>query len=862
MLVSYARLRSRYATYCHDHERKMNTRPLISPGDLEDSFLAATAENTGKGIESCALLCGIISDEVTRLTHLVLPRQRGTENTVEMLEDVDVDLCVMSEGLSILGWIHTHPTQTAFLSSVDIHTQFGYQRLLPEAVAVVCAPQFGCNKWLRLTEQGMKITADCPFRGFHQHVSKAKLFGPALNITFDSSRVQIFDFRTVNSVAPGTTTPDNRAGASQVERADAMALAGTALQPTAHHGEHTGTAVHQPSPEPKQPAAQGMSPGGVQSPPPQDQAPARARGPLSKLRRTAVKLEKNRSHQVFLETCKDKGYIPRGFRLKWKCHFDESDSNIQEILNEASLKLVSACVILAGEKIQRLEQEYSHLLGLVKSTTDQDGGKTIDAIIASDTEKTRASNRKVKNKKLQRIQPRQSMESGTSEPKPIPIEVVNMSKRTLSSSELSLLTRGLSFAPSRKQTVAQLTADLKEWERLMRLREYWYDNRNAAHPAAGAPDDDSKYKQSRWVPPRGREPWLDMYLDEVTASVLRETKTRGTGNLSKDEEAALLSLIQDDSIVIRPADKGSSIVIMNTEDYLAKLDEEVGDTTTYQPVSSDQTSQVHKRVRRIVDDLARNGHIGPHQKAYLLPARPQPGHLQGNPKLHKPGAPLRAIISGRGHATERIAEMAEEQLRAHVEHQPSYVRDTSDFISKLRETAQPIVAQVGHTPLLFCMDVKKLYPSVPRADGIEACRVALDGRTDASIPTASVIEMIETVLDSNNFNLTPDRQFVQTDGTAIGSRLGKNYACTYLGRWEQQLLEEASLKPVLYLRYIDDIFGVWLHGQEELIKFCDSANQIHSKIQVDLRSSESEIEFLDVLVGPGQRFWERCGSEG
>lgn len=34
-----------------------------------------------------------------------------------------------------LGWIHTHPTQTCFLSSVDVHTQCGYQVLhLPWAL--------------------------------------------------------------------------------------------------------------------------------------------------------------------------------------------------------------------------------------------------------------------------------------------------------------------------------------------------------------------------------------------------------------------------------------------------------------------------------------------------------------------------------------------------------------------------------------------------------------------------------------------------------------------------------------------------------------------------------------------------------
>ena len=60
--------------------------------------------------------------------------------------------------------------------------------------------------------------------------------------------------------------------------------------------------------------------------------------------------------------------------------------------------------------------------------------------------------------------------------------------------------------------------------------------------------------------------------------------------------------------------------------------------------------------------------------------------------------------------------------------------------------------------------------------------------------------MIEVVLDYNNFSLDMNRQFVQTEGTAIGSRLGRNYACTYLGQWERQLLDSSdkkNLKPFL-----------------------------------------------------------------
>ncbi|CAN0515532.1 unnamed protein product, partial [Ectocarpus sp. 8 AP-2014] len=47
---------------------------------------------------------------------------------------------MLSNKLITLGWIHTHPKQDCFMSSVDLHTHCGYQLMLPEAVAVVYAP--------------------------------------------------------------------------------------------------------------------------------------------------------------------------------------------------------------------------------------------------------------------------------------------------------------------------------------------------------------------------------------------------------------------------------------------------------------------------------------------------------------------------------------------------------------------------------------------------------------------------------------------------------------------------------------------------------------------------------------------------
>lgn len=61
--------------------------------------------------------------------------RRGCSAAYVVVVSCYSSLCVAS------GWIHTHPRQECFLSSVDLHTHCGFQSLLPEAIAIVCAPR-------------------------------------------------------------------------------------------------------------------------------------------------------------------------------------------------------------------------------------------------------------------------------------------------------------------------------------------------------------------------------------------------------------------------------------------------------------------------------------------------------------------------------------------------------------------------------------------------------------------------------------------------------------------------------------------------------------------------------------------------
>lgn len=149
-------------------------RPLYLPPELRLKFLNLAHENTSRNLETCGILCGSLVSSALFITHLILPDQNSTSDTCDTTEEGDnalFDYCD-KHNLIVCGWIHTHPTQTCFLSSRDLHTSSGYQIMLPEAVAVVCAPrsnpEWGC---FRLTDPpGLQTVLKCEKRGlFHPH---------------------------------------------------------------------------------------------------------------------------------------------------------------------------------------------------------------------------------------------------------------------------------------------------------------------------------------------------------------------------------------------------------------------------------------------------------------------------------------------------------------------------------------------------------------------------------------------------------------------------------------------------------------------------------------------------------------------
>ncbi|XP_022924125.1 AMSH-like ubiquitin thioesterase 1 [Cucurbita moschata] len=139
---------------------------------MMESFMRLAKSNTAKNLETCGILAGSLKNRKFYITALIVPKQESTPNTCQATNEEEIFDVQDKRSLFPLGWIHTHPSQSCFMSSVDVHTHYSYQVMLPEAVAIVMAPQDSARTHgiFRLTTPGgMSIIRQCQQRGFHSH---------------------------------------------------------------------------------------------------------------------------------------------------------------------------------------------------------------------------------------------------------------------------------------------------------------------------------------------------------------------------------------------------------------------------------------------------------------------------------------------------------------------------------------------------------------------------------------------------------------------------------------------------------------------------------------------------------------------
>lgn len=182
-----------------ESESAPTLREITIDQELIYRFLQIVYDDTAKEIESCGLLAGKLqSNGNYHVSHLLLPKQEGTQSTCRSVNEEETGVFQIENDLTPLGWIHTHPTQECFLSSVDLHMQLAHQTVLPEAIAIVCAPRAKPNLGIFwINKNGYQHLKNCKKGcGFHPHLEN-NLYEVAnhVSVLIGTPKYEVRDFR-------------------------------------------------------------------------------------------------------------------------------------------------------------------------------------------------------------------------------------------------------------------------------------------------------------------------------------------------------------------------------------------------------------------------------------------------------------------------------------------------------------------------------------------------------------------------------------------------------------------------------------------------------------------------------------------
>lgn len=452
--------------------------------------------------------------------------------------------------------------------------------------------------------------------------------------------------------------------------------------------------------------------------------------------------------------------------------------------------------------------------------------------------------------------------------------VFNLGVQGLTEDMKRVLDLGAKFVPVQKVNLSKLFADIERLRNNLLWKICWAERAPEVDDEAEGEDNEivdismeerNKQRELKFgsrtnaaprqgLIPKRLEDAVDRYVEAVKDSIVKGLKRKPEDNLDIGMKEALTQIqgkVRGGEWAIRPADKGGGLTVEKKAWIVEDGRKELRKEDTYEETEKTQVKKTADRVKKKLQEMAARGVISEKLLTGLQVKHPKAGTLKLNRKIHKQRNgngryPWRAYVSGIGTATEGIAGLVEWELDQGVRGLHSFVEDSSDFLRQLKEWGP-----LQQEDFMFTVDVVNMYPSIPRDSGREAMRRNLASRTDLTIPTEDLLELADLVLESNEIEFEGGRA-TQIDGTAIGSKLGKNYSCTFMGEWEKKTQEKAERRlgkrPLLWKRFVDDGFGVWRGTVEEFQSFMLICNQEDLRINITYEICREKAVFLDVEV--------------
>ena len=111
----------------------------------------------------------------------------------------------------------------------------------------------------------------------------------------------------------------------------------------------------------------------------------------------------------------------------------------------------------------------------------------------------------------------------------------------------------------------------------------------------------------------------------------------------------------------------------------------------------------------------------------------------------------------------------------------------------------------------------------------------------------SLLQLLDFVMNMNNFQFN-GTDYLQVGGMAVGTRVAPSLANFVIGEFEEIFVYTYHTQSLIWIRFLDDCFGIRLDTEESLIEFEDYLNSVDENIKFTMEYSREKVAFLDTMV--------------
>ena len=224
------------------------------------------------------------------------------------------------------------------------------------------------------------------------------------------------------------------------------------------------------------------------------------------------------------------------------------------------------------------------------------------------------------------------------------------------------------------------------------------------------------------------------------------------------------------------------------------------------------------------------------------------GYFYGMFKVHKKTLSTRPVCSDCASITNPVGQWVDIMLQPIMQKMPTYFKDSFAF----KELVSDLVVPIGGR--LFTADAVQMYSYIDTDAALAVICPYLRSmeKEFGHYHAPTLIRALEIVM-KNNIMKFGDIYVKQESGTAMGKPPAPGWATIFEGLHEIEFLPEFKSNLLLYVRFIDDVFGIWIPTDnpttDELswLQLKAEVNNNHG-LEWEFEDRSMAVNFLDMTV--------------